>query len=80
MLCVLRILQAKIKLTNKTILRSYTFTQMQKIVTYGKTIRRPADKDGSFYSFFYNNQEYFDEIIYKQNIKSYSCIGVINPY
>ena len=53
---------------------------MQKIVTYGKTIRRPADKDGSFYSFFYNNQEYFHEIIYKQNIKSYSCIGVINPY
>lgn len=52
---------------------------MQKIVTYGKTIRRPADKDGSFI-LFYNNQEYFDEIIYKQNIKSYSCIGVINPY
>ena len=53
---------------------------MQKIVTYGKTIRRPAHKDGRFYSLFYNNQEYFDEIIYKQNIKSYSCVGVINPY
>jgi len=29
-LCVSRILQAKIKLTNKTILKSYTFTQVQK--------------------------------------------------
>ena len=28
---------------------------------------------------FYNNQEYFVEIIYIPNVKLYSCIGVINP-
>ena len=79
MLCVLRILQAKIKLRNKTIIRSYTLHKCKKIITDGKTIKKPIGKDGRFFSMFYNNQEYFVEIIYKSNIKSFSCIGFINP-
>ena len=52
---------------------------MKKIITDGKIIKRPADEDGRFYSLFYNNQEYFVEVIYNLNMKSYSCVGFINP-
>ena len=51
----------------------------KKIITDGKIIERPADEDGRFYSLFYNNQEYFVEFIYNLNMKSYSCVGFINP-
>ena len=52
---------------------------LKKIITDGKIIKRPADEDGRFYSLFYNNREYFVEIIYNLNMKSYSCVGFINP-
>ena len=56
-----------------------TFQKCKKIITDGKIIKRPADEDARFYSLLYNNQEYFVEIIYNLNMKSYSCVGFINP-
>ena len=58
-------------------LKVITLQKCKKIITDGKIIKRPADEDGRFYSLFYNNQEYFVEIIYNLNMKSYFWILLI---
>ncbi len=49
-----------------------------EILNNGRINSRPADGDGRFYSIFYNDNDYFIEVIYNQNMKSFSCLGGIN--